>query len=188
MRGMRFVAAIALPLLMTLAIGSAFIRDAVWAQLPPPNPLVVPPAAPSPPTQLSPPVPPQGLPSLAVVPSPAAATSPSPSARVFNCSCFGQGSPTHWMGRVTAPSYFGARQTAVSACLTYNTNKAPEPPLLPLGPSRSSALSAQFASAAPVPAGSQTPGAATVEGQTLPGTLNFSTPQQLQMCSQCTCG
>jgi hypothetical protein len=187
MRGLRFAAAIALPLLMILAFGWAPKPIDVWAHLPPPNPLVVPPAAPSPPTQLSPPVPPQGLPSLAVVPSPAASASPAPSARVFNCSCFGQGSPTHWMGRVTAPSYFGARQSAVSACVAYNTNKAPEPPLLPLGSSRSSTSSTEFASVAPVPAGAETPGAATVEGQILPGTLNFSTPQQLQMCSQCTC-
>jgi len=175
------VAALAVLLVSMLVISWPGLRGALWAQLPPPNPLVVPPAAPSPPTQLSPPVPPQGLPSLAVIPSPAASASPVSISRIFNCSCFGPANPTHWMGRVTAPSYFGARQAAVSACLGYNTNKAPVSPFMP--PRTSDA----FAPVPGMPSGSNAVDAAPNIASARPGTLNFSTAQQLQMCSQCTC-
>jgi len=35
--------------------------------------------------------------------------------------------------------------------------------------------------------GANVPGSATQIGQSLPGALNFSTAQQLQMCSNCVC-
>jgi hypothetical protein len=37
------------------------------------------------------------------------------------------------MGRVSARSYFGAQQAAVSACLAYNENKQPQPPVVSAG-------------------------------------------------------
>jgi hypothetical protein len=178
MRALKFLAAVALPLMLTLALGISHKHAIVWAQLPPPNPLVVPQAAPSAPAQLSPPVPPQGLPSLAVVPSPPVAAVATPSARVFNCSCFGAATGTRWMGLVTASGYFGARQAATGACLSYQQEKAPEAPFVP--PRSPAAV-------APVPlTGFQAPGAATTS-PALAGTLNFSTAQQLRNCSQCTC-
>src|SRR5690242_3682970 len=98
-----------------------------FAQLPTPNSFMVPPPP------LRPIVPLQGVPSLAIVPTPAANQTPISAARIFNCSCFGPSSPTSFMGRVTAPSYFGAQQAAVSACLAYNENKQPQLPEVTTG-------------------------------------------------------
>lgn len=181
MRALKFFAALALPLAFVLVIGLPDDRGASWAQLPAPDPLTAPRAVPSAPAQLAPPVPPQGLPSLAVVPPPRA-PAPTPSVRAFSCSCVGPASPTHWMGRVTAPGYFGARQAAVSACLSYNENREPQPPVVPSGPASSaaSAVSGIVANQAAVVSSLRA-------GQQLPGSVTLFTPQQLRACSQCTC-
>jgi len=182
MGALKFLAVVALALVFVLGIGLPRDHAALWAQLPPPNPLTAPRAVPSAPAQLAPPVPPQGLPSLAVVPSPAS-PAPTPSFRVFNCSCFGPATPTHWMGQVTTASgYFGARQAAVGACLSYNQNRQPQPPVIPTGPTSSAlaAVSGVVANQAAVVSSRSA-------GQQLPGNVTFFTAQQLRACSQCTC-
>jgi hypothetical protein len=150
------------------------------AQLPAPNPLVAPVAAPSAPALLTAPVQPQGLPSLVAVPSPPAAAS-TPAARVFNCSCFGPAVGTSWMGQVNASGFFAARQEATGACLSFNRNRAVTPPALSLHQGSS------FAPAATLPQGFENPNAAGSVGTTLPGELNFSSSGQLKACSQCAC-
>lgn len=113
----RFIALLALALML----GSVCV---VRAQLPAPNPLVVPPLPPSPPAQLAAPV------STAIAPIPIAMPSlpaaySTPGARLFKCSCYGPGQPTHWMGQVTAASYLSASQSASGACSSYNNAKSP---------------------------------------------------------------
>ena len=177
MRLLKWLLALALPVLTTLVIGLPRHRATVWAQLPPPNPLTAPQPPPRAPAQLQPPVQPQGLPSLVVV-APLPTSHPTPAARVFNCSCFGPGNPTHWMGQVTAPSYFGARQAATGACLAFERE-----PASPFRPSSGQAL----APALTLPQGFQQPNAGRTVASTLPGTINFTTPAQLRSCAQCTC-
>jgi hypothetical protein len=94
------------------------------AQLPALNPLVVPPLPPSPPAQLPAPASTAIAPQPVAVPSLPAAYS-TPGARLFNCSCYGPGQPTHWMGTVTAASYLSASQSASGACIAYNQGKPP---------------------------------------------------------------
>jgi hypothetical protein len=178
----RLAAAIIPPALIAIAIAMPN-RAAVYAQLPPPNPLTAPRAAPSGPAQLAAPVQPQGLPSLTILQAlPTAA--PSPSARVFNCSCYGPGNGAHWAGQVASRGYFGARQRAAGACLAYNQSKAPEPPLLP--PTNAAQILSGVAGVPSLPLG-QTSDAAGLLANNYPGTLNFSIPGQQQMCSICTC-
>ncbi|MBV8053984.1 MAG: hypothetical protein JO071_01950 [Deltaproteobacteria bacterium] len=168
---------------LVLAFGYLLVSHPgpVFAQLPAPNPLVVPPLPPPPPAQLRPIVPPQqgGIPSLAVVPTPAVIATPISAARIFNCSCFGQASPTHWMGRVSAPGYFSAQQTAVNTCLAYNRDKEPQPPVV-LSGSQLGAVTGLVANQTAV-------ASALSAGQQLPSTVTFFTPQQLRACSHCTC-
>jgi hypothetical protein len=189
MRALKVIAATALPLAFALTIGLPRDQAALWAQLPASNPVTAPRALPSAPSQLSPPVPAQGLPSLAVVPSPAAAT-PTPSARVFSCSCFGPGSGTSWMGKVSAPGYFSARQSATGACLAYAA-RTPQSPF----------ISPRLTTTAPVPTLPQGFEQGDLAGS--PQILSFATAQQqkaaglrsftpvsgspLTACAQCTC-
>ena len=110
-------------LLMVPGVLAIEIACNAWAQLPQPNPLVVPAPPPSPPAQLPAPV------TTAVAPQPVAiSTAPAPytppGSRQFNCSCFGPGVGTSWMGQVTASSYFAARQSAGGACTSYNLPKS----------------------------------------------------------------
>jgi hypothetical protein len=167
----------------------------VFAQLPTPNPLILPPPAPAPPAPLRPIAPLPGIPSLAVVPTPSANVTPVSAGRIFDCSCFGPASPTHWMGRVAAPSYFGAQQAAVSACLAYNQNKEPQPPVVSAGQGQSaipgqaasSGSATQFSAASGLVANQAALASALRAGQQLPSTTTFFGPQQLQACSRCAC-
>lgn len=178
LHGLKGAAIILLAAIFTFALGWPHALVPVWAQMPAQNPLIAPVPPPAAPTQLPAPVTTAIAPQLAPVPTPPQA-SPTPSERAFNCSCFGGGTGTHWMGQVTAPGYFGARQSAVRACLSYNLNRAPQSPFV---------VPRQLG-AGPVPVlpGAQPPASATQSAPTLPGTLNFSTAEQLQMCSNCTC-
>jgi hypothetical protein len=88
------------------------------------------------------------------------------------------------MGRVQAPSYFGARQSALGACLSFNERREPQPALIQ---QRSSSGQVGSSSALPLPPGFTSPNAAKAAGQSLPGGLNFSTAGQLQACQTCTC-
>lgn len=176
---MRIIKFLAILLLPSLILAARLERAS--AQLPPPNPLVVPSALPSPPQQLLSPVLPEGVPTLVAIPSPQETYAAPTTSRTFNCSCFGPGSNTHWMGEVSATGYFAARQGAVSACLSYNTNKQPAPPSVPIQ-APSSNLTGPSMPGVSIPADQ----AANV-GQTLPGTINFSTAEQERECSQCTC-
>lgn len=158
------------------------LQPEVRAQLPPPNPLVAPLAAPSGPAQLPAPVQTNIAPVLIAVPSPPAA-SPTPVSRVFNCSCFGPASGTHWMGQVSSTGYFAARQTATGACLTYNEQKQPAPPVL--GENGVASLAAQSPSVSLPPGFNPVNQAGTV--QPLPNEVNLSTGTQTQLCSNCVC-
>jgi hypothetical protein len=168
--------------LVGLTIGLVLVADRgmVRAQLPAPNPLVAPLPAPSGPRTLAAPVQALAVPSLAAVPTVPAPT-PTPSLRAFNCSCFGPGTSTRWMGQVSAPSYFAARQAATGACLTYNERKeppaavVPTPPANPAGPAMA------------LPQGFEGLGAAGSTGAALPGGLSISTASALKGCAQCAC-
>jgi hypothetical protein len=182
MRILKLIAAAIMPLLMIFALILPREWTGVWAQLPPSNPNLSPATLPSAPPRLSQPAATTGIPPLATIPPPST-PAPSPAARVFNCSCFGRGSGTHWMGRVSAAGYFAARQSAIGACLSYNELKQPVSPFRP----PTALLNGPIAlgSSAALPGASQPADAAAA--QVLPGTLNFSTSEQLLMCSQCTC-
>lgn len=182
MRLVKVLALLAPVIVLILALGTPWQHDSVWAQLPTPNPLVRPRPLPSAPAQLPAPVSTLVAPPLAPVPKPPT-PAPRVSARVFNCSCFGPGLGTHFIGRVQAPSYFGARQAALSACLSFNERREPQPAMIQ---QRSSAV-AGFSSAQALPSGSTSADAAATASQTLPGRLNFSTAAQLQACQTCTC-
>ena len=157
----------------------------VWAQIPAyNNPLIAPVPAPSAPAQLPAPVTTAVAPTLIQVPAPPT-PSPTPVQRAFNCSCFGRATGTHWMGQVSSDSYFDARRAAISACLTYNVDRQPPAPVITLGSGSTTATGAS--SNVPPLAGAEITGLAAQQGLTLPGTLNFSSAEQLQMCSECTC-
>jgi hypothetical protein len=182
---------------LVLTIGCAFVFHPrpVCAQLPTPNPLIVPPTPGPGPAPLRPIAPLPGIPSLVAVPSPAANATPVSASRIFDCSCFGLVGPTHWMGRVTAPSYFAARQSAISACLAYNENKQPQPPVVAAGPSSSTGQGAstsvgsanQSVTGSGLIANQAAVASALSAGQQLPSSVTFFAPQQLRACSRCAC-
>jgi len=177
-RILKLVGALLLPLLITLALALPRNRTMLWAQLPPPNPFLAPAITPSGVPSLSQPAATIGIPTLAVIPTPAASAA-TPGPRVFNCSCFGPGSGTHFVGRVSATGYFAARQGATSACLALNEIKQPASAF------NYDKFAAGAALATPALAGATLPVDAAAL-QTLPGGLNSSTAQ-LQMCSTCAC-
>lgn len=189
---------------MILAIGIGIGR----AQLPAPNPLVVPPLPPSPPAQLPAPVTTAVAP--IVVPIPALPSPYStPGARTFNCSCSGPATATHWMGQVTSASYSGAEQSASGACVAYGQGKPP-----PFGTAGGIGAANGFGS---LPGASQNAGAANFFGSpgvasstgsassvsALPATtqslgaansfgapqsaLSFTSAEQQRLCSRCVC-
>jgi hypothetical protein len=152
----------------------------VWAQLPvSSNPYLAPVPPPSGPAQLAAPVPNEGVPSLAPVASPPAAT-PAPSAQTFNCSCFGPGTSTAWMGSVVSTSYFNAQQTAEGACVAYN-ERSPSPPVIPSIGTESSASSLPSLPASALPAD-----AASEAAQILPGAI-ISSQTAVEACERCAC-
>lgn len=176
---MKFLSLAAWFLVFAFGCVLGFHTGPVCAQLPRPNPLIVPPLPPPPPAQLRPVVPLPGIPPLAVVPTPAAIATPTSAARTFNCSCSGPASPTHWMGTVAAPSYFSAKQSAINACLAYNHDKEPQPPVVNAG-NQLGAVTGLIANQAAV-------ASALSAGQQLPSTVTFFAPQQLRACSHCAC-
>lgn len=182
MRIIKIAATLPLPVVIVAAVIASTPRVRLWAQLPPSNPNLGPAVTPSAPPQLSQPAATTGIPPLAIIPT-AAAPTPSPSARIFNCSCFGRGTGTHFMGRVSASGYFAARQSATTACLSSNELKQIPSPLM--GPSQVGGAAVALNGGTLLPGSTQPADAAAV--QALPGELNFSTAAQLQMCSQCTC-
>ncbi len=147
-----------------------------WAQTS--NPLIAPVAPPAGPAQLPAPVTTAIAPILAPLPGLPTA-SPTPLQRAFNCSCSGPGTGTSWMGQVTAQGYFAARQAAVGTCVGYNSNHEPPPP--------SQTARSSTGATVPILPQANVPGAAAQLGSSLPGTLNFSTSQDLQRCSHCVC-
>jgi hypothetical protein len=167
--------------IFTMALGWPRSLASLWAQTAT-NPLIAPVPPPAAPSQLPAPVTTLIAPILVPVPTLAIA-SPTPSLRVFNCSCFGRGTATNFMGQVTGQGYFAARQSAVGACLSFNERREPQSPLQS---TRTSTTAAGSSSVAILP-GAATAGNAAQVGQTLPGTLNFSTAEQLQKCSNCVC-
>ncbi|MBV8771471.1 MAG: hypothetical protein JO166_03925 [Deltaproteobacteria bacterium] len=182
MRIAKAVAVLPLPVVIAFAVITSTPRVRLWAQLPPSNPNLGPAVIPTAPPQLSQPAATTGIPPLATIPTPAAPT-PSPSARAFNCSCFGPGSGTHWMGRVSASGYFAARQSATTACLSSNELKQVPSPFI--GPGQVGGAAVAQSGGTLLPGTTQPANAAA--SRVLPGELNFSTATQLQMCSQCTC-
>jgi hypothetical protein len=176
-------AAIIPPALLMIALAIPE-REAVYAQLPPPNPLTAPRPLPAAPAPLAAPVQPQGLPSLVVV-QPLPTATPRPSTRVFSCSCYGPGSGTHWAGQVVAASYFAARQGATSACISFNETREPPPPTLPIANRAQGQVGSGAVPSLPL---GQSSDAASLLMNTRPGALNFTAPAEVQMCSVCTCG
>jgi hypothetical protein len=181
LRAVKGIAITLLAAIFTAALGWPHSIASLWAQTPT-NPLIAPVPPPAAPAQLPAPVTTAIAPILVAVPTLAVAT-PTPSARVFNCSCFGRATPTNWMGQVSAAGYFAARQAAVGACLSYNERRAPESPLQTSGASTTAA----GATSVPILPGAAVAGGASAVGQRLPGTLNFSTTNELQNCSNCVC-
>lgn len=168
--------------LCIVIVGIFESRMEVRAQLPPSNPLVAPLPSPSGPAQLPAPVQTNIAPALIAVPSPPAA-SPTPVSRVFNCSCFGPASGTHWVGQVSSTGYFAARQTATGACLTYNEQKQPAPPAVT--GNGAATLAEQSPSVSLPPGFNPVNQAGTVA--TLPNTVDLSVGEQTQLCSNCVC-
>jgi hypothetical protein len=82
---------------------------------------------------------------------------------------------------VSASGYFGARQAATGACLSYNQRKQVTPPVIPTHQASS------FAPAVTLPQGFENPNAGAALGSTLPGTLSLTTAAQLKACAQCAC-
>ena len=162
----------------TLGLGWPRPLAVLWAQTAANNSMLAPVPPPAAPAQLPAPVTTAIAPVLAPMPSPPQST-PTPALRAFNCSCFGHGSGTSWMGRVTAPAYFDARQGAVGACLAYNERREPAPAGLTTYTSAGTSV--------PVLPGANIPGTAGQLAQQLPGALNFSTAAQLEACSNCVC-
>lgn len=165
---------------LIVAVAVTSHASLVLAQLPAPNPLVAPLTAPRGPAMLAAPVQAQSVPSLVAVPTIPAA-SPTPGGRAFNCSCFGAGEGTRWMGQVSAPGYFAARQAATGACRGYNERKEPAPALVLPHPGT------QFGPNATLPPGFANPDGAAGVGAKLPGGLSVSSAAQRHACAQCVC-
>jgi hypothetical protein len=149
----------------------------VWAQLPAPNPLLAPVPPPAAPPQLAVPALNAGVPSLVPVPTPAT-PAPTTSARAFQCSCFGPGTATAWMGSVVGISYFDAQQAARGACVAYN-ERSPSQPAIPSISTAQSSLPALPANALPADAAAQ-------PGEPLPTRL-FSSQTAVLACERCAC-
>jgi hypothetical protein len=179
MRALKSTAIGLIAIIFAFTLGWPPTTIPLWAQTASSNPLLAPVPPPAGPSQLPAPVTTAIAPVLIAVPTLAIAT-PTPAVRAFNCSCSGRGNPTNWMGQVTAPSYFAARQSAVGACVAYNTNRQPPPPT-------DTSSAAASGTTVPILPQANVPGAAAQLGATLPGTLNFSTSVQLQRCANCVC-
>jgi hypothetical protein len=201
MRIFKFIAVLLLPVLMMLALGFPPAPMRLWAQLPPSNPNFAPVPFPSGVPSLAQPAATTGIPTLAVIPTPVAVATAT-ALRTFNCSCFGPGSGTRWVGQVSATGYFSARQGAISACTSYAELKQPASPY------NEPTSYAGLANAPPPLPGAAQPADAAAS-QLLPGTLNFSlnraassavvssvaaqvqpgtiSSAALQDCSQCAC-
>jgi len=195
-------AALAPPLLLAMELG------VVSAQLPPPNALVVPALPPSPPAQLPAPVTTAVAPLPLTIPSlPAAYATAAP--RTFNCSCSGPGTPTHWMGQVTAASYASAEQSSTGACVSSGQGRVAPAygtaggigagnffgPLPGAAQSVGAAntfgspgvsASSSASSLGSLPGATQRIGQATSFGSPQTG-LSFSSAQQQRLCSRCVC-
>jgi hypothetical protein len=181
LRAVKGIAVVTLVAIFTMALGGPRSIASLWAQTAA-NPLIAPVPPPAAPSQLPAPITTAIAPILQPVPTLPIA-SPTPSLRAFNCSCFGRATATNWMGQVSAQGYFAARQAAVGACLSYNERRAPQPPVMT---SRGSTTAAG-ANSVPILPGAAIGGGASQVGQSLPGTLDLSTAQQLQRCSNCVC-
>ena len=193
---------------ITVLALALILTSVAWAQLPATNPLVVPPLPPGPPARLPAPVSTAIAPIPIPVPSLPAAYS-TPGARMFNCSCWGPGQPTHWMGQVTAAGYLSASRSASGACVSYHKGKPPSYGAaggvgagksfgsLPgaqqnAGAAKSfgfpgvAASSGSSSSLGSLPGAAQGIGAGNSFGAPSAG-LSFSSAQQQRLCSTCVC-
>jgi len=197
----------ALKCLAVLALALT-LASVASAQLPAPNPLVVPPLPPSPPAQLPAPISTAIAPIPISVPSLPAAYS-TPGARMFNCSCYGPGQPVHWMGTVTAASYLSASQSASGACVSYNKGKPPSYGTAGgigagnfFGPLPGAQQNAGAANNFPAPGVAQSSGSSSSLGSFAGAAqgigvansfgapsagLSYSSAQQQRLCSNCVC-
>jgi hypothetical protein len=177
MRPLKGTAIVVLVAIYTFALSGSPAIVPLWAQTAR-NPLIAPVPPPAAPAQLPAPVTTAIAPILAPVPTLALAT-PTPSVRSFNCSCSGRGIHTNWMGTVSAPGFFAARQSAVGECLAYNRNREPSSP--------TQTARGAVSTSVPILPGANVPGAAAQLTSSLPGTLNSSTAADLQNCANCVC-
>ncbi|MGH7905900.1 MAG: hypothetical protein ACREP6_04665 [Candidatus Binataceae bacterium] len=188
MRNFRYLLLIAvLAALWLLTLGGPRNSSKVYAQLgAPPPPLPAPPPPPAAgPAGVTAPTP--AAPVLAPAPGAsltAPQATPTPSSRIFNCSCFGAGSRTRWMGTVQASGYFQARQSAVNSCIAYNVNRRPSSSYLP--PHRFSFFPTPVP---PVTNGQTEPGLPTAQSPGLSGFSFLTSPQSaiIGQCNQCAC-
>jgi hypothetical protein len=193
---------------ITVLALALMLASVAWAQLPATNPLVVPPLPPGPPAQLPAPVSTAIAPIAIPVPSLPAAYS-TPGARMFNCSCWGPGEPTHWMGQVTAAGYLSASHSASGACISYNKGRPPSYGAAggvgagnSFGPMPGAQENAGAAKSFGFPGVAQSSGSSSSLGS-LPGAaqgigagnsfgapsagLSYSSAQQSRLCSTCVC-
>jgi hypothetical protein len=176
--------------LWILTLGGPRDGTEVWAQLgappaPLPAPAQPPGAAPAPGAASAP-----GAPVLAPAPGAsggaavAQSTPAASSIRTFNCSCFGSGTRTRWIGQVQAQGYFQARQNAVNSCIAYNFNRAPGSAYVP------PANFSFFPTPVPPVTASQTePGLPNLQSQGLSGQALLNSPRSniISACGLCAC-
>ena len=129
------------------------------------------------------------LPQLLPAPGPALSSpTPTPGMLTFRCACNGPGSPTSWMGPVSATNLLLAEtQQAPAACLSYKITANAESPLISPPGSVLSAIT-QPVAAAPGTLYSAPPGSNPVTVQVPPAVLNHqpaSTIRRLVLAGQC---
>lgn len=156
-----------------------------------PGPVATPaggaPAAPASlgPPPLVPPLPtPAALPPLKFPTITLATPLATPTPPAYNCSCNGSASYTRWMGTISAPSVFEARESAVNQCLAFNFNRRPAspfiaPPVFNFFPAPPPPLAASAAE----------PGLPNLQAPGLSGFALLNSPRAvvLSLCQNCTC-
>lgn len=108
----------------------------------------------------------------------------TPTPPTYNCSCNGSASYTRWMGTISAPDTFQARESAVNECLAFNFNRRPASPFIappvfnffPVPPP-------------PLAASAAEPGLPNLQAPGLSGFALLNSPRAfvLNLCQNCTC-
>lgn len=133
------------------------------------------------------------LPQLLPAPGPALSSpTPTPGLLTFRCACNGPGSPTSWMGPVSAANMLLAEQQAPPACLSYKIVANAESPQIAQPGSVLSSIT-QPVAAAPGTLYSAPPGSNPVTVQVPPAVLNHQPASVIRRlvlsgeCQRCSC-